>query len=195
MTTNDSSTGGYLVPASTGPLEDDALIDFLQTVVVGITGIAGRYVRPRWQEEPPNLPPRNVSWAAIGVTDQIANAYPYVEHESGAQGTDTAVQNETFKLDCSFYGPLAETNAGLLRDGLAIAQNREQLFLAGMALVAVPATMTQVPTLLKERWLRRVDMPVMFAREIRRTYPVLNLLSAVGTIRTDTGLSRAFNAH
>ena len=53
---NDSSTGGFLLASSVnGDLNDNALIDFLQTVVVGITGFPGAMVRPR-QAEPPNIP-------------------------------------------------------------------------------------------------------------------------------------------
>ncbi len=178
----DSSTGGYLVASSSAPEDDDALVDFLQSVVVGITGIAGQFVRPRWQYEPPNLPDAMTTWAAIGITQRKSNAFPIVEHESTGEGTDTLVNYENFTLDTSFYGPMANSSATALRDGLAIAQNREQLFLAGMALVVVPTSLVAIPTLMKERWLYRVDMPVRFTREIRRTYPVLNLVSAVGTI-------------
>ena len=55
--TNTSATGGFLSPLSTpAPLEDQALADFFQQYVAGITGIAGNLVRPRWQAEPPNIP-------------------------------------------------------------------------------------------------------------------------------------------
>jgi hypothetical protein len=182
----DSSTGGYLVASSSAPEDDDALVDFLQSVVVGITGLQGRWVRPRWQPEPPNLPPASVTWAAIGVTNRKSNPYPAVEHDPAGEGADTLVNYEYFTLDTSFYGPTANASATALRDGLAIAQNREQLFLAGMALVAVPTELTAAPTLMKERWLFRVDMPIRFTRQIMRTYPVLNLISAVGLVTGDS---------
>jgi hypothetical protein len=195
----DSSTGGYLTPSSSAPTDDDALVDLLQTVIVGITGLSGMLVRPRWQPEPANLPDYGTNWASLGITERRSNAYPFVEHESPGNGTDTLVNNETFKLETSFYGPLASTNATYLRDGLAIAQNREQLYLAGISLLVVPTDIIALPSLLKERWLFRVDMPVWFVREIRRTYPVLNLLSAAGVVvgnGAGTGnLTVPFDAH
>lgn len=184
---NDSSTGGYLVPEGATPLEDDAFTDFLQSVIVGITAIPGRYVRPRWQPEPPNLPPSSATWVAFGIAARRADTFPYIQHDTDINGvgSDTVVQNENFDLFCSFYGPSADPASSLLREGLMIAQNREAMLTVGIKLIAI-GPRAAVPELIKEKWLYRTDLNVEFRREVRRTYPVLNLLSAHGTILTGT---------
>lgn len=174
MTT--SATGGRLLPLAS-ILDDEALIDFLQETVAGVSGLPGQLVRPRWQAEPPNLPDFGTDWAAIGITDREADTYPVIEHDPTGQGADRLIRHERLDLLCSFYGPHAGSLAALLRDGLFIAQNREALLLVGMALVEVSGS-TRAPALVKERYTDRTDITVTLRREIRRTYPVLNLLSA-----------------
>lgn len=189
---NDSSTGGYLAPSSSAPSEDDALTDFMQSVVTGITGIDGSLVRPRWQEVPPPLPAYGTDWAALGIVNQLADAFPYVQHDGTGQGDDVLKRHESFELFCSFYGPNCQTNAALLCDGLAIAQNREAMGTVGIKLIAC-GERALVPELIKARWTRRVDVTIGFRREVDRTYPVLNILSSHGSFETDD-LTRQFEA-
>lgn len=184
MTT--SATGGYLTPDPDGPqpLEGDALVDFFQAVVVGCTGLDGRNVRPRWQPEPPNLPEADVSWCAIGTTLRRSDSYAVVTHDPNGDGGDALQRQQEIELLCSFYGPGADSYAEILRDGLQIAQNREALQLAKMAVKSTGDALP-VPALVKERWRYRVDVLVIFTRQINRTYKVLNLLTAEGELHTD----------
>ena len=180
---NDSSTGGPLSPAaSPAPLEGAALNTFLQNWLVGITGLPGSMVRPRWQAEPPNIPDAGTAWAAIGITDRKADAYPYIGHDPTGNGADDLQRHETLDLLASFYDLSADGQAdyyaALLRDGMAIAQNRETLEVAGFNVLDV-GDMTVVPSLLKSRWLYRVDLSFRLRRAIVRTYPVLNVESGV----------------
>ena len=69
---NDSSTGGYLSPVSSRPVEDDAFEDFIGNVVAGITGLARAMVRPRWQPKPPH-PAITINWCAIGITTIVSD--------------------------------------------------------------------------------------------------------------------------
>lgn len=191
---NTSATGGPLAPsASPAPLEGQALLDFIQDLVVGITGLDGTVVRPRWQPEPPNVPSGGTAWAAIGVTSRTADTYPYVTHDS-VNDVDAMQRHEILNVLCSFYdtgaGGQADAYAALLRDGIAIGQNREKLFLAGMGLVDVGELMA-VPSLLKQRWLYRVDLPLVIRRQIDRTYPVLTILTGEATLNTDDGFTES----
>lgn len=181
----DSSTGGYIAPAGTPPLEDDALDDFMQALVVGITGLPGASVRPRFQQEPPNIPAAGTDWAAIGITHRRADTFAVEQHDSTGQGTDTLIRHEELDLLCSFYGPAAQSNGARLRDGISIAQNREALQLAGMGLISV-GDLTKAPEMIKNRWLNRADLMVAIRREVRRSYPVLNLLSLTGALKSKT---------
>lgn len=188
---NDSSTGGILDPivASTDPVEDKALVDFIQEVVSGITGVPGKYVRPRWQEEPPNLPPKNINWIALGIESRQTDTYGVEVHVNAVEGGlpehDELQRHETLNLRCSFYGPNADSLASRLKTGLLVAQNREVLYLAGMGLVETGEPVA-VPSLVKEKWLYKVDMTVAIRREIRQQYPVLSILKVVGELEPAT---------
>lgn len=183
---NDSSTGGYLDPAaSPAPLQGQDFDRFMQQVVVNITGIAGQFVRPRWQPEPPNAPPNSTDWAAIGAIDFNADTFPSVSHvDTDSGGRDVLFEQEEVAMLVSFFGPNAVRNAAVFRDGLKIAQNREVLASADIAVIDT-GRITAVPALMHERWQYRVDLPFNLRRAIRRFYPVLNILSATGSIITD----------
>src|SRR3979409_241705 len=129
----DSSTGGYLIPSGAPPLEGQALLDFLQGVIVGITGLDGTMVRPVWQSEPPNIPDAGEAWCAFRITTRPSDKFPYVKHNADGQGADALQRHEELHVLCSFYdlgsGGLADGLCAQLRDGLSIAQNREILTL------------------------------------------------------------------
>lgn len=191
--TNTSATGGYLTPASSPtPLEDAALVAFFQAIFVGITGIAGNLIVPRWQQTPPNYPAIGMNWMAFGIVNRKADTFAY-EQYFGAANVDYLQRNEELEFLCSFYGANADGNAALLRDGLQVAQNREQLLLNGMALISC-GDILAVPALQNMQWSYRVDMSVFIRRNIVRVYPILNLLSAPGTISEDIGVSATFDA-
>ena len=185
---NTSATGGYLAPAaSPAPLEGQSFDDFLQQVVVGISGVEGKYVRPRWQRTPPNQPDFDVDWIAFGITSQRPDTYAYVgPFGTGAAG-ETIQRHEACDILLSFYGPNATAVMERFREGTQIAQNREALFLAGMAHVETGEAV-RLPRLDKEQWLMRVDLTWAVRRIIMRTYPVLNVLSFHGVLRTDVGV-------
>lgn len=184
---NTSATGGYLVPDSAiaPPLEDDALDTFLHDFFQGVSGFAdGSLVRPRWQPDTPNLPDRSVDWFAFGVTKRPGDPFPALMHVdtlNGGQGADVLTRNELLDVLLSFYGPNCQGVGSLVRDGLQVAQNMEVLYLAGMAMVEAK-DLTKNPEIVKNQWLPRVDLPLIIRREVRREYPVLNLLSAQATL-------------
>jgi hypothetical protein len=182
---NDSSSGGYLTPSSVnGDLNDTALIVFLQQVVVGITGLPGNMVRPRWQPEPPNIPDFGTNWAAIGPGAEEPDSFAFTK----TNGTNTTViSNRVVDILCSFYGPLAQTNSGVLRLGLQVAQNREVMQLAGFNLVGGVGKGLPLPVLIKQRWQYRYDVPFRIRQQQQYTYSVLSLLSAEGTVSLQSG--------
>jgi hypothetical protein len=181
--TNTSATGGYLVPSSPPPAEDDGLEDQIKLMIQGITGFDPNFVRPRWQPTPPKQPPANANWCAFGVTRQDPDTYASIVHDGTGDGTDTAIRHETIEILASFYGPAGQGYAAMLRDGLMIPQNREALYANGMALYDAMEIIA-APDLTNTQWIRRYDLTVRLRRRVERTYPVLNLLSAEGTIET-----------
>lgn len=190
--TNNSSSGGYLLPsASPAPLEGTQLMQTLQQWLVGITGLPGTLVRPRWQPEPPDIPQAGECWAALGVQRRPSDEYPFTDWDQPSLSFKLQRHEELVTLT-SFYDTgvtgLADYYAALFRDGSAVAQNREGLGLTGIYLTRVGDLVT-VPSLLKLRWLYRVDLEMSLRREIDRAYPVQTLVSASGVINTDGGLA------
>lgn len=210
----DSSTGGFIKPSAAQiptatPLEDAALDTFLQVMVVGITGIPGDLVWPRWQESPPNLPGNTINWASIGVQDMDGDTFAYEAHnpvipanpfpplpipepDAPANGYDILIRHETLTILCSFYGPNARANSSVLRDGLSVPQNREYLQLAGMGLVET-GKIIAVPSIVNNKWYRRFDIPLVIRRQIVRNYPILNIASSEITVETDQNFNININ--
>jgi hypothetical protein len=190
---NDSTSPGYLAPLQTPqPLEDTVLEDFLQEIFVGLTGLPGQNVFPRWQVEPANLPDVGTDWAALGITSATSDTYAAVLHDPTGNGQDELQRHEAINILVSTYGPNSRRTMGLFRDGLMIPQNRDALTANGMGQVDT-GELLNAPEMIKGQWLRRVDMRWTIRRAIWRVYPVLNLLSAQGTIYT-TNLIEQFNA-
>lgn len=175
---NTSATGGYLVPTS-APIDDQALRRFLQAMIVGVTGLAGQFVRPLWQRNPPPIPNFEVDWIAFGITDQRPDANPF--HRQDDEDGAAIIRHEEFDVGCRVYGPSCQAITGSLREGMYLAQNRENLYLAGMGLVGFSNT-THIPELINDQWFDRADITMTLRREIRREYAVLNFVSAYGQI-------------
>lgn len=184
---NDSSTGGFLPGTDVSALADDALDNVLQQTVVGITGLDGSLVRPRWQPVVPKQPEPGTDWCAIGVTRFDPMDYPIETHDSSGDGSSTLTHWEEFTLLASFYGPTGQGNARRLRDGLYVSQNREALIAQGVDLVGADEVQT-VPDLVNEQWVRRYDLSIRMRASAVRVYQILNLLSADDSIVTDSTL-------
>lgn len=188
---NDSSTGGYLAPSSTFPVEGDSFQDFIGDAVAGITGLTRSLVRPRWQLKPPPHPSIEVDWCALGITVITADYGVVKLHRPDGAGHDEFQRHETGDLLASFYGPMAYSLASRLRDGLMVDQNREALR-AGSVNILGCTRMRTTSDLVNERWVRRVDLEISLRRAVLRSYPILNVLSAVGSFETQDGTSQPF---
>ena len=185
---NTSSTGGYLTPAGSAlPAQDADLDDLMQAVVVGITGLDGAMVRPRWQPVAAKMPEPDTDWCALGVTVEDADAGPAIIHSSAGAGSDTYIRHENIQVLASFYGPHGMSYASQLRDGIAIPQNTESLRATDTSVVIGGETIRAVPELINQQWLRRYDLVLNFRRKVTRTYAVQNITSVAGRLIDDTG--------
>lgn len=190
---NDSSSGGYLSPASSRPVEDDAFEDFVGNIVAGITGLPRGLVRPRWQPRPPPHPPITTDWCAIGVT-VVTSDYGTVNlHDPNGTGFDEFQRHDTVDLLASFFGPHAYSLASRLRDGLMISQNREAMRAGGVNLLEC-TKMRTASDLLNEVFVRRVDLEISLRRAFVRTYPILSVLEVQGVLQTAEGTSQPLTA-
>lgn len=184
---NDSSTGGVLTPSSPPPLTDASLEAILQQLVVGLTGLPGRLVRPRWQSTTPKQPEPSTNWCAIGVTSITPDANPAILHNAAGGGSDTLFRHEQIEVLLSFYGPQGQQYAAQVRDGFWLPQNNDALKANLMGFVEADV-LRSVPELVNQQWVRRYDFSVWLRRQVVRTYPVLNLLSAAVITESDTPL-------
>jgi len=177
---NNSKTGGYLLPLGKPQLPNELTLDqFLQTMLVGITGFDKTLVRPLWQVAPPKQPDLTVNWLAFGVTQSQPNANAYVWQDPS--GNTFSTRHAKLEIQCSFYGPDAFDNADELRDGFQLQQNLAALQLANMGYTEITEA-RHIPDLVNERFINRVVVNVYLQREIQRYYPILSFVSAHGTI-------------
>lgn len=196
---NTSATGGWLQPTGkiAAQASDSDLDDLLQQAVVGITGLAGELVRPRFQRTPPQQPPNpDTNWCAIGVRDEDPDDNAaMIHHGSGDEGdTDTgplsggwteSQRHVDLDVLASFYGKGARAMAGVLRDGLGIAQNRDMLRASGLAFISVGKPVI-TSDLISNQWRARVDLPIKFRRQVSRSYAIRNINKGVGEIVSDS---------
>lgn len=191
---DDSTAYGPLLVVNTGgDLNDSALAQFLQQLVVGITGMPGQYVRPRWQPEPPNEPAYGTDWAGIGTTERnsdvfaferLINIYGYGEGEYGESDPVyggvgwCVVRQQILTVLLSMYGPNSESNATKFAMGLGLSQNREVLTRNGMGLVEVEASTPIIPELRNARYVYRVDTTFRIRRSQNYQYNVVSVTAA-----------------
>jgi hypothetical protein len=186
VTPNTSATGGYILPTSTLPIQGKLTLEqFVQSVLVGISGLPGNLIRPKFQVKPPQQPEVEVNWIAFDANESIPDTYAY--ETTNAQGQTINERQETLLIKCSFYGPNGLGYYKLVRDGLQMTQNLEALRAARIAFTEISRAI-HMPELINERWFSRYEAEISLRVETVRTYPVLSLLSCAGTINTDTGL-------
>jgi hypothetical protein len=156
-------------------LEDDVLVDVIQETVVGITGLLPTLVRPSAQPNPPLLPDFSVNWVALLINTSDADAFAFIRQ---VNETDIELErDQEINLLASFYGPNSQRVCGIFKDGLQIEQNRFALGREGIKLVNT-ARERHLPSLVKEVYQQRYDLPVLLRRRIRRVYKSASINSA-----------------
>lgn len=179
----------FTVP--TAPVEDDALDDVLQAMVVGITGLEADLVRPRWQVVTPKQPEPGTNWCSIGVMTSTADTFAVMKHIAGVSITDPAgdlsIRHEQLEVLVSFYGPNAKSYLGVLRDGLGVSQNLEAAQASGLYFTGVMEPGRASPEFINQQWVRRWDSALTFRRMVARAYLVNNILSAEVDLFDDSG--------
>lgn len=194
MSQNSTATGGFLKPNPQPPTLDTVpagltFIQFIQQLLVGLSGFDGKLVRPQWQQEPPKQPDINTNWLAFGLGSATAdnNAYISVDRDDNPQ----MQRNELIPIIVSMYGPQAYDNLGMIRDAFQLTQNLDSLRRANVGF-AYDTPMNHIPDFFNERWYDRWRCEFFVRRQIQRVYPLLTFLSANGTIYTQTTVNENF---
>ncbi|CAB4149593.1 hypothetical protein UFOVP558_11 [uncultured Caudovirales phage] len=177
-----SNIPGYLTPTSSQPLPGPlSLEDFIQSVIKGISGFAGTLVRPKWQQNPPKQPGIDINWIAFGLVNNAPDANASVTMDDA--GVTKLKRQELLEIQVAFYGPAAQENISVFRDGFQIQQNLEAMMLANMGFKECSQAI-RGPDLVNERWVERYEMSLFLVRQVQRTYPILSFASASGVIHT-----------
>lgn len=198
-TSNTSATGGFLAPLTPAPDDDLVLDQFLQALIVGITGLPGTMVRARYvplddvEKATSRNPNQRDNWAAVGVMSMEPEGQPATIHDGTGEGTSTQIQHMRLDVLASFYGPRSSALAELLRAGLYVPQNRDTLFRANMGLIDVGAG-RRVPEIVNTSPRRRTDIGFRLRRRVERTYAIRNVLELSGTL-TGQGSSQDGAVH
>lgn len=165
---NTSATGGYILPDGGAVPNDQDLEDIFQAFIRGVTGLAGKMVRPRFQEKPPPVPAVGVDWVAFGIRAQRPDDGPYFEQNDE---NATSIRHEMIDVALSFYGNHGQHFAKLFVDSTAIPQNVNQLKPHKIKLIEVGDVLT-APDLVNEQYVHRFDVTATFRRKTERTYPI-----------------------
>ena len=179
-----SATGGYLTPAS-NPTSDAALARVMHGLIAGVTGLTASVIRPKWQGNMPVIPVAGVNWCGFSIGNFQAGQAYQVQADNLPDTICQFEQEESFDLDCSFYGADCQRYAAMLRDGVQIAQNREAMYLLSIAIVG-GTQIVRAPELINDVWHDRCDITIGMARKTTVNYSVLHFLAADGTITTDS---------
>lgn len=188
MTNKNSATGGFLQPNPQPPVlvtlpPNLTLVQFIQTLLVGLSAFPGTNVRPEWQPEPPKEPDLPVNWLAFGINNSTPDANAFVSTNAG--GVTTLMRNELLEVDVSVYGPAAYDNMALIRDGFQLTQNLASLKAANMGF-AYDTPARHIPDYVNGRFIDRWRTEFFLRRQIQRTYPILSFTSASGVIFSQT---------
>ncbi|WGS52675.1 hypothetical protein LFL96_31310 [Paraburkholderia sp. D15] len=185
--TNDSTTLTYLLPvAASLPLQDAALDAMLQSLIAGVTGLPSSAFQSQWPATVPPTPDPSQNWCAIGVTAIDKDFATTVMHAGNDDGTDEFYRDEILTVLASFYGPAGMQYASQTGDGLFVAQNQDMLTQNSMGLVDIGSIVTNaLQSLTTQQWTVRYDLTFRLRRQVHRTYKVLNILSAHGSIDND----------
>lgn len=179
-----SATGGYLNPTASQPLPGNLTLEqFIQTVIVGISGFTNTLVRPKWQVAPPKQPDINVNWIAFGLQINRPGYSAYVGVDESGDNS-TLQRQEYLEIQLAFYGPNAQENLAIFQDGFQLQQNLEALRLANMGYTEISPGI-RGPDLINERWVDRWECSLFLTRQVQRTYSILSFASAHGSIHTE----------
>lgn len=167
----DSATSGYITPSGTNAF-DTELEDIFQSLIVGITNLSGKLVRPRWLPEPLAMPEIGVNWCAYAVRSMRSDAGPvFIQNDEDTQ----SVRHEEIEVLLSFYGNQGQSYASIFKDGLGIPQNIAQIRQHKIKFVGTSEIIT-APDLLNQQYVHRYDLVATFRRKTERVNAIKKLL-------------------
>ncbi|AHG21251.2 hypothetical protein Z042_17815 [Chania multitudinisentens RB-25] len=162
-------------PISSSQQDDIELERTLSRWVRGVSGLPPKHVLLHWTAEQPHQLSATEDWCSLGILKFQANDNPAFVNQT--EGSAQLWRNELIEIMVSFYGPHGQRLATEFRDGVAIAQNREELTWAGLAFAASGAIVS-AHELKNNQWVRRYDQHLTLQRKVVREYAIHSILEA-----------------
>jgi hypothetical protein len=171
----DSSTGGYLIP-TTGPIYDDLLDDFFGDLFAALTGLdRDNFIRPLFQVNPPPIPEADVDWLAFGVAVTEAEAgTAFLKVNDDDDLGSVLTRHEKIEVSLQIYGFNRYNISSLIRDGLELGQNNDQLYFNEIAYTGNMSPVINLTENVNGIYYKRGDTKITFMRQVDRKYPVLS---------------------
>lgn len=169
----------YQIPQA-DPAYGDALDALAQQLVRGLSGLDGRYVRPRWQPTAPATPAIDVNWAAVAVQTITPDSGVVVRYRE-------FIRHEELEVRVTMYGPEAMRYAQRVKNGVMVPANTAVMQAHGLY-YRDATDIVAAPELINDQWLKRYDFALMLRRMIRLDYGTDTIQAANAIIYNDTGL-------
>lgn len=158
-------------PGSLDPADDLDLDELFQKAIIGVTGLDGTLVRPRFQVNPPPIPDPTVDWAAVSVPTETPDASPVIAPTPGSDDTMDFIDHEQMEVQASFYGPNSRRVLKRFRHGILIPQNMDQLKAVEIYYQDAGPN-TYLNELLNQQYYKRADFTLYFRRKVTRQYGI-----------------------
>ena len=120
----------------------------------------------------------------MGVTTATQDEGPWLVYDS-VTNTEQYWDHELVDVLASFYGPDSQSFARLLRAGLNVPQNTEELLAIAMRYISC-GPVRQAPELVNQQWIIRQDLALQFRRKVVLVYGVESIAVAEIDLRDDT---------
>jgi hypothetical protein len=177
----------FLTPTNVdGEINDALLQDQLQAVVVGLTGMDGTLVFPRSQQNPPDMPDLDITWAAIGISKKSRWTFAFSNHYPSQVGnqpsTSRVIREEDLWALASFFGPTADAMSETFSMGFQLAQNRQAMQQLGLSFIEAMDVIPR-PDMTNEQNRLAYDIEFRLRRRQSYTY-VVNEFISVGVVIT-----------
>lgn len=173
----------YILPIGPPPSDDLDLDLVFQNFAVGLTGLPGKMVRPRYQTTPAVQPPSpETNWCAVGGIREYPDQYGRLKVDPQNNAQHILTRHWTIEVLFSFYGPAGKGYVERLQNGALIPQNLDILRKEG---VSYKETSEPVfaPEQIGAQWYRRRDVMLTFRSQRDSVYaggiievPVLSII-------------------
>ena len=180
-----SSTGGYLLLVPEALPNGLTLVQFIQQLIVGITGLNGSLVREKYQTNAPKIEEVEINWCSFSLSTLQKDYDGFIKQNQSGDNSEVT-RHQKLIVSASFYGPNSNQIASQFCNGFLLSQNREVLRSGNLNFNGT-SDVTFVPEKKNEQWFKRHDVTLTLTQKEVNTTAVQSLESYSGTIKAQQG--------